>query len=46
MAGSATEAQSHDEGSGGRSTTGMHGSVMGKEQKLWILIPTAMSKRC
>ena len=33
MAGSVTEAQNHEEGSGGRSVTGVHGSVTGKEQK-------------
>ena len=29
MARSVTEAQSHDEGRGGRSVTGVHGSAMG-----------------
>ena len=29
MAGSVTEAQSHDEGKGGRSVTGVRGSVTG-----------------
>ena len=33
MAGSVIEARSHDEGKGGRSVTGMHRSVTGKEQK-------------
>ena len=31
MAGSVTEAQSHDKNSGGRSATGVHGGVMGKQ---------------
>ena len=33
MASSATEAQSHYEGRGGRSGTGVFGSIMGKLQK-------------
>ena len=33
MAGSVTKARSHDESSGGRSVTGVHGSVPGKQQK-------------
>ena len=33
MASSVTEAQGHDEGSGGRSVTGVLGSVTGKQQK-------------
>ena len=34
MAGSVTEAWSHDESSGGRSVTGMHGSVMGNHKSV------------
>ena len=33
MAGRVTEVQSHDEGKGGRSVTGVHRSVMGIQNK-------------
>ena len=33
MAGGVTEAQSHEEGVGGRSVTEIHGSVMGIQNK-------------
>ena len=34
MAGSVTEAQSHDENSGGRSVTGVHGGVTGNSKSV------------
>ena len=33
MVGSVTEVQSHDEGRGGRNVTGVHGSVLGIQNK-------------
>ena len=33
MVGSVTDVQSHDEGRGGRNVTGVHGSVLGVQNK-------------
>ena len=44
MAGNVTEAQSHDEGSDGRSITGVHWNVMGKEQNCNLGNGNAMSR--
>ena len=42
MVGRVTEVQSHDEGKGGRSVTGVHGSVKGVQNKS---ITEGMEKR-
>ena len=42
MIGSVTEVQSHDKGKGGRSVTGIHGSVTGVQNKS---ITEGMEKR-